>query len=75
MPGGRGIFPRLTLFRHRRSGHTRCLHRIVSGYYRALSGKFPYAIYYKIEGNEVRVRRVLDCRRNPRWINKELKKG
>lgn len=38
-----------------------------------LSGRFPYAIYYTMAGNEVKVWRVLDCRRDPRWIAKQLK--
>ncbi len=49
------------------------IHRQVLGYHRLLSKRFPYAIYYKIDGEEVAVWRVLDCRRNPKWIQKQLK--
>lgn len=49
------------------------VHRIVLGYHRMLSRRFPYAIYYKVAGEEVQVWRVLDCRRNPRWIRKQLR--
>lgn len=40
--------------------------------HRALSRKFPFAIYYAIEKNEVVVKAVLDCRRDPSWIRKRL---
>ena len=50
------------------------IHREVYGYHRMLSRRFPYAIYYKMEaGDEVIVYRVLDCRRDPRRIRRELK--
>lgn len=42
-------------------------------YYRILSKRFPFAIYYRIEGNDVMVYAVLDCRRNPAWARKRLK--
>jgi len=38
-----------------------------------LSKRFPYAIYYKLEENEIRVYRILDCRQNPIKIKKALK--
>jgi hypothetical protein len=41
--------------------------------YRALSRKFPFAIYYVLEKNEAVVKAVLDCRRDPSWIRKRLK--
>jgi len=41
--------------------------------HRALSSKFPFAIYYAVQGEEVAVKAVLDCRRNPSWIRKKLK--
>lgn len=47
--------------------HTRYL-----GYYRALSRRFPYAIYYRLNGEVIEVWRVLDCRSNPRRIAKAL---
>lgn len=37
-------------------------------YYRALSKRFPFAIYYKLAGQEVLLYAVLDCRRRPAWI-------
>jgi hypothetical protein len=41
--------------------------------HRALSRKFPFAIYYVLEKHEVVVKAVLDCRRDPSWIRKKLK--
>ncbi len=41
-------------------------------YYRLLSKRFPFAIYYRIQKNEVRVYAVIDCRRNPAWIRQRL---
>lgn len=41
------------------------VHIKVFGYYRKLSQRFPYAIYYKIEDSKVIVWRVLDLRRDP----------
>lgn len=51
------------------------IHRKIAGFYRLLSDRFPFAIYYKIEDDTVRVRRVLDCRRDPAWLSRQLKKG
>jgi len=45
----------------------------LSGYYRLLSKRFPYAVYYKVEGDEICVRAVLDCRQNPRRTNHRLR--
>ena len=42
-------------------------------YYRLLSKRFPFAIYYRIENKTVLVYAVLDCRRDPAWIRKQLK--
>lgn len=48
------------------------VHQQVHGYFRALSDRFPYAIYYRVTGEEIEVWRVLDCRQNPVRINKAL---
>ena len=41
-------------------------------YNRALSKRFPFAIYYRVEDNIVLVYAVLDCRRSPAWIRKRI---
>jgi len=51
------------------------IHQIIFGYHRCLSKRFPFAIYYDVEGELIRVYAVLDCRRNPSWIRKRLKEG
>ena len=43
--------------------------------YRALSRKFPFAIYYTLEKDGVVVRAVLDCRRDPSWIRQRIDKS
>lgn len=48
------------------------IHRKVFGYHRMLSRRFPYAIYYRIDGEILLIHRVLDCRRDPAWIKGEL---
>ena len=42
-------------------------------YYRALSKRFPFAVYYKIENNDIFIYAVLDCRKDPAWIRERLK--
>jgi len=42
------------------------------GYYRALSKRFPYAIYYRLAEDEIQVWRILDCRSHPRRIRQAL---
>ena len=48
------------------------IHPLIFGYHRALSQRFPYAIYYLVEGQVERVHAVLDCRRDPSWIRQRL---
>lgn len=44
------------------------------GFHRMLARRFPYAIYYKLEGNIVGVYRVMDCRQDPAKIANALRK-
>lgn len=44
-------------------------------FHRALSRRFPFAIYYKLLNQEVLVYAVLDCRRSPAWIRAHLKEA
>jgi len=41
-------------------------------YHRLLSKRFPFAVYYLIEGEEIRIYAVIDCRRKPAWIRGKL---
>ena len=47
-------------------------HRIHLGYFRALSSRFPYAIYYRDGEGARQVVAVLDLRRSPEWIRDRL---
>ena len=49
------------------------IHESVDGFQRMLSKRFPYAIFYEIVGNVVRISAILDCRRDPDWIHKRLR--
>ena len=52
------------------------IHAKVYGYHRMLSKRFPYAIYYKLDEEElVVVYRVLDLRRDPKKIKQSLITG
>lgn len=48
------------------------IHPIHNGYHRLLCKRFPYAVYYRVEEGVARVRAVLDCRRDPKWISERL---
>lgn len=54
-------------------GATAGVHRRVFGVHRALSRRFPFAIYYVVDHEMVKVLAVLDCRRNPTWIRSALR--
>ncbi|MBP6603829.1 MAG: type II toxin-antitoxin system RelE/ParE family toxin [Verrucomicrobiales bacterium] len=50
------------------------IHRVVYGYYRLLSKRFPYAVYYDFDGvDQVLVLRVLDMRRDPASLAEDFK--
>jgi plasmid stabilization system protein ParE len=48
------------------------MHRIVMGYHRLLSKRFPFAVYYHVTEDTALVFAVLDCRRNPTWTREKL---
>lgn len=48
------------------------VHTSFFGFHRALSRRFPFAIYYRINGETIEVWRVLDCRQNPAKTAKTL---
>lgn len=48
------------------------VHYKMWGFYRLLSRRFPYAIYYKMEGDQIVVWRVLDLRRDPDGTRRAL---
>lgn len=48
------------------------IHQKVFGYHRMLSKRFPFAIYYTIDGKVALVWRVLDLRQDPNTISQAL---
>jgi hypothetical protein len=45
------------------------------GFHRMLARRFPYAIYYKVDGDVCTVWRVLDCRHRPSSLRRALRSG
>lgn len=48
------------------------IHSIHFGFHRLLSLRFPFAIYYDVTADLARVAAILDMRRDPAWIRREL---
>jgi plasmid stabilization system protein ParE len=48
------------------------IHPLHFEFHRMLASRFPFGIYYRELGDETQVFAVLDLRRNPNWIRKEL---
>ena len=48
------------------------IHPVHFGFYRMLSKRFPFGIYYEIEGEMASVYAILDMRHDPLWIREEL---
>ena len=49
------------------------VHPIHFGFYRMLSRRFPFGIYYEVEAEMVYVYAILDLRRDPLWIRNRLR--
>lgn len=49
------------------------IHRKKYGLYRMLAKRFPYAVYYLIKQEIAYITAILPMRRNPEWIEKQLK--
>ena len=45
------------------------IHEVYRGFHRALSKRFPFAIYYIVKGDWVEIYAVLDARQNPKTID------
>ena len=48
------------------------IHEQDRGFYRSLSKRFPFSIYYKLNENCVEIYAVLDTRQDPRRIDSAL---
>ncbi len=51
---------------------THGVHRRMHGFHRLLMRRFPFAIFYRIVGEEIQIWRIFDCRRDPDWVTREL---
>jgi plasmid stabilization system protein ParE len=52
------------------------VHRKVFGFHRLLAKRFPYAIYYRLDPEDVAiVYRVLDCRQDPAKTRRALQRA
>lgn len=49
------------------------IHMTVFDFHRLLAKRFPFAVYYKIDGDTCLVWRVLDCRQDPGKTTTELR--
>ena len=50
------------------------IHRVVFGSHRLLGRIFPYAVYYDVIGDKALVWAVVDCRRDPMWIGRRVRR-
>lgn len=48
------------------------VHEMADDFHRLLAKRFPFAVYYLLEGEYIDVYAILDCRRDPDWIVKRL---
>ena len=49
------------------------VHPIYFQFHRMLSKRFPFGIYYEVEGDVAYVYAILDLRRDPLWIRQSLR--
>ncbi len=50
------------------------VHQIILGkYHRSVSRRFPFAIYYRVDDNQIWVHAVLDSRRHPDQIRQQIR--
>lgn len=50
------------------------IHPVQFNFQRMLSNRFPFSVYYEVEGETAFVYAVLDMRRDPLWIRSELRR-
>lgn len=48
------------------------IHRQYHGYYRVLTGTFPFGIFYKLAAEAIEVHAIIDLRRSPAWVKQRL---
>ncbi len=50
------------------------IHPVHFGFHRMLAKRFPFGIYYAVENETAYVYAILDMRRHPLWVRRELQK-
>jgi len=50
------------------------IHSLHFGFHRMLSKRFPFGVYYEAEREIAYVYAILDMRRDPLWLRRELQK-
>ena len=48
------------------------IHSRADEFYRMLIKRFPFAVYYLMEGDRIDIYAILDCRRDPDWVIRRL---
>lgn len=48
------------------------VHQQFYGYYRVLSKRFPYALYYQLSPRHITIVAILPVRRNPAWLSTQF---
>ena len=48
------------------------IHRRIGTFHRLLTRRFPFAVYYRVIGEQVQIWRILDCRQNPVKIKRAV---
>jgi len=52
------------------------IHPVTFGsYHRLLASRFPFAVYYRIQGDDVLVQAILDCRQNPQRTERRFSRS
>jgi hypothetical protein len=47
--------------------------KIYTDYFRLLSRRFPFAVYYTLKADVIYIHAVLDCRRDPAWVRQRMR--
>ncbi len=49
------------------------VHARAEGFFRMLAKRFPFAIYYLVDADQIDIYAILDCRCDPTWIESKLR--
>jgi len=71
-PGAGDYFLQFVLSELRALPRYAGIHRKVFSHHRLITAVFPFSIYYSIQGDTILVKAILDNRRSPSWIKRQL---